>query len=673
VLAAGDAAIEQPDGGVEVRSAVVLGLLFALSWSSASPAQTFVDLPADVRLREGFVVGAPVGFERRMIDDAADGDFDDVDVLTAALVASGVPDARLVAVRARVAAVVDAARARAQHAATGRERGDRLLRALHGTVLRRYVESQSRVDLVVDTGEFNCLSSAVLFVVAAEGLLPRPRGMISRTHAFARVDVDARAVDVETTTPDGFAIDRARVVTPTYLRRLGVGDGMSDAERAEDLKHPEEVGAPGLVAGLYSNRGVQLVREGDLEGAAIAFDRATRLSRGAQQTRVAQWRAALLNNATQTLVAAGRLDDARALLALALAGVPSGDLRVALVRNTAIVIVAQAERAGARGDDAGARGLFIEALRSGGLSPSMTSQVQARVAALDGRIAAARGLDDGCASQPSPTARVRCFAAASRSWLDDKQPARALAAARRGRDVEAVDAVDADAREAGDGALYNALVVSIDAAEAAGDCERVELLVREAHTIARGLKAPPRFSADRIMGSCWWGLGDAAAKAGDRERAIACYERARVHLPDDDGLRGNVVGLHVEAAMGFVNAGRCDDARPSILRAAALGDATRARRDELLEVCANKRASSAAERSDWSAAIVELRRGLLDVPGSAVLRDNLGAMLHNAAAGHVAGRRCDEARSLADELRALGRAASVDAIDRACPAGPSSE
>jgi tetratricopeptide (TPR) repeat protein len=643
----------------------VLGLLAPSS--TPTRAASSVAMPGEVRLRQGFVVDAPGGLEARVIADAADGAFDDVDGLTAALVASGVPEARVPAVRARVAAALDVARAAARGAATPHERGDRLLRALHGSVLRRYVETQSRVDVAVETGEFNCLSSAVLFVVAADGLLDRPRGMISRTHAFARVDVDGHAADVETTTADGFAVDRARLVTPDYLKRLGVGDGLSDVERAVDVKNPQEVGVPGLVAGLYSNRGVLLVREGDLEGAAIAFDRATRLSRGTQQARVAEWRAALLNNATQALLDAGRLDDARALLALALGSVPEGETRAALVRNTAVVAVAQAERAAARGDDVAARAFFDEALRSGGLPASSAAQAQARIAVLDGKIAVARGADDACASQPTTTAQARCLAAASLSWLDKKQTSLALDVARRAHEL---GVGDADVADGVAGALYNALVTSLDAAEAAGDCGAVEGFAREAQAVVRTLKKPLRFDADRVMGSCWWALADAAAKAGRNDQAVEHYQRARVHLPDDAGLKNNIAGIDVGRAVDHANAGRCDEARPLIARAATLSPAAGAHRDELLEACAMNRASAAATRSDWTGAVVEVRRGLIDVPQSRLLRENLGAMLHNEALGYVTAKRCAEARGVVDELLRLGRKSSATAIERACPAPP---
>jgi len=55
--------------------------------------------------------------------------------------------------------------------------------------------------------------------------------MIPRTHAFARVDVDGHAAEVDATTADGFAVDRTKVVTPAYLERLGIGDG----QRVDDL------------------------------------------------------------------------------------------------------------------------------------------------------------------------------------------------------------------------------------------------------------------------------------------------------------------------------------------------------------------------------------------------------------------------------------------------------
>jgi tetratricopeptide (TPR) repeat protein len=641
----------------QLAFAIVATVLAGLVVVLVPPVRaTVVALPENVRVREGFRVPRPSGLEARIFADAVDGRLDEVDLLTAALVASGVPEERIRPEHQRIGAALAVVRDGARAAPTVRARGERLLRGLHGSVLRRYVETQSRVDVAVDTGEFNCLSSAVLFVVAADGLLEHPRGMISRTHAFARVDVDGRVADVETTTPAGFAVDRTTLVTPAYLARLGVGDGLTDAERAADLKNPEEVNALGLVAGLYSNRGVLLVREGDVEGAAIAFDRATRLARGAQQARVAEWRGALLNNATQSLLDAGRLDDARALLALALGDIAPGPTRTALLANVATVAVAQGERAAAAGDDVAARAFFAEAQQLGVLSADANRRLQQRVATLDGQIAAARGGDVVCVAG---AAEARCQAAAARVLLEQNDHVRALSAARRARALDGRDEVVA-------AVFFNALVVGIDVADDAGDCSRVEVLAREAAAVARGLRTPPRIDPARHSGACWWGRGDVAAREHRVDDALAFYARARQHLPDEDGLRRNMVGVLLKRAVPLVNGGQCDDARPVIARAFALARAGEVHRDDLLATCANNRAAAAGRQGDWAAAVDELRRGLLDVPLSESLQEGLASMLHNVAIDHLKAGRCADARAALPELRRLGRSATVELIDGRC-------
>ena len=50
---------------------------------------------------------------------------------------------------------------------TPAEQGRLLLRALHETVLVRYDANATDIDDVIATGEFNCLSSALLYVIAA--------------------------------------------------------------------------------------------------------------------------------------------------------------------------------------------------------------------------------------------------------------------------------------------------------------------------------------------------------------------------------------------------------------------------------------------------------------------------------------------------------------------------
>lgn len=641
-------------------TAVPIAALLLLA-TSAMAAPT--SIPSHVKLQPGFMVPAPRGLEARLVADAADGTLDSVDLISAALVASGVPEEGIATEKVRLEKAIEGARAQARTQKTAKKRGDRLLRGLHDTVLRRYVEQQSRVDAVINTGEFNCLSSAVVFAIAADGLIDRPRGMLSLTHAFVRVDVDGVVKDVETTARAGFAVDRKALVTREYLRQLGVGDGLSEEERRRDLQNPEEVSTLGLVAGLYSNRGVLATRQGDLEGAAIAFDRATRLSSGELKVRVANWRAALLNNAVAGLIADGRAADARRLLALALDGA-TGDTRKTLLQNLAATAAAQAETARSAGRFAEAMVFIDDAIASGGLTASTRSQMLAVRAELEGRLAG--GDHKRCGTIDRPADRARCLAATATTLLEQGKVDEALDTARRASTLAAGLKGAADAANATDAVLFNSLLMAINRGREQKACARVEDLVRELVDVAKRLPNPPAVDGPRQMASCHWKGATDAIDAGDLDAAAAAFARAAVHLPREQGLRNNRAEIELRRAEVHARAGRCDEARPLVRRAQALVDDSRARGERLLEVCANERSGAFSNKQQWAEAVLELRRGLLDVPGSEVLRDNLGRMLHNVAVSELKAGECDNARALLPDLDAFKKPIADD-VRKRCP------
>ena len=657
-----------PSSTTKLRVARVLSAVLVLGMALAATAATAAPtaIPSHVKLQPGFMVPAPRGLEARLVADAADGALDSVDLISAALVASGVPEEGIATEKVRLEKAIEGARAQARTQKTAKKRGDRLLRGLHDTVLRRYVEQQSRVDAVITTGEFNCLSSAVVFAIAADGLIDRPRGMLSLTHAFVRVDVDGVVKDVETTSRAGFAVDRKALVTREYLRQLGVGDGLSEEERRRDLQNPEEVSTLGLVAGLYSNRGVLATRQGDLEGAAIAFDRATRLSSGGLKIRVANWRAALLNNAVSGLIADGRAADARRLLALALDGA-TGETRQTLLQNLAATAAAQAETARGAGRFAEAMTHIDDAIASGGLRPPARTQMLAVRAELEGRLAG--GDSKRCGTIDRPADQARCLAATATTLLEQGKVDEALDTARRASTLASGlkgAAEAASAADAADAVLFNSLLTAINRGREQKACARVEDLVRELVDVAKRLPKPPEVDGPRQMATCHWQGASAAIEAGDLDAAAAAFARAAVHLPREQSLRNNRAEIDLRRADVHARAGRCDEARPLVRRAQVLVDDSRARGERLLEVCANERSGVYSSKQQWAEAVVELRRGLLDVPGSDVLRDNLGRMLHNVAVSSLKAGACDDARALLPDLDAFKKPIADDVRSR-CP------
>lgn len=101
--------------------------------------------------------------------------------------------------------------------ADARERGARLLQAMHRYFLRAdeqfplaaYDEDQSQLSELLRSGIYNCISSALLYLVLAEHAGLTTSGVIMPSHAFVQVILpDGRTADVETTTAEGFDVVR---------------------------------------------------------------------------------------------------------------------------------------------------------------------------------------------------------------------------------------------------------------------------------------------------------------------------------------------------------------------------------------------------------------------------------------------------------------------------------
>ncbi|MDR2053864.1 MAG: hypothetical protein LBP80_10670 [Treponema sp.] len=85
-----------------------------------------------------------------------------------------------------------------------RTRGEYVLGFMHKKFLKGYLENQTRLDEIIDTGRYNCVSSAVLYAILAAAADLDVRGVMTKDHAFATVDTGTEIIDVETTNPYGF-------------------------------------------------------------------------------------------------------------------------------------------------------------------------------------------------------------------------------------------------------------------------------------------------------------------------------------------------------------------------------------------------------------------------------------------------------------------------------------
>ena len=90
------------------------------------------------------------------------------------------------------------------------ERGKAILKYLYRDYLKTYSLNQTKIDDALETGLYNCVSSAILYMVAAKAAGLDVRGQSTTQHAFCSIYVPdeqsgkSKRIDVETTNPYGF-------------------------------------------------------------------------------------------------------------------------------------------------------------------------------------------------------------------------------------------------------------------------------------------------------------------------------------------------------------------------------------------------------------------------------------------------------------------------------------
>jgi hypothetical protein len=81
---------------------------------------------------------------------------------------------------------------------------EKVLLFMHKRILARYSERVTRMDDLLERGTYNCVSSAVLYVILARSVGLEVRGVKTKDHAFCLVRFGNTEYDVETTNVYGF-------------------------------------------------------------------------------------------------------------------------------------------------------------------------------------------------------------------------------------------------------------------------------------------------------------------------------------------------------------------------------------------------------------------------------------------------------------------------------------
>jgi hypothetical protein len=137
-------------------------------------------------------------------------------------------------------------------------RAEAALSFIHDRLMKAYRSDATTLDGILDTGLYNCVSSAVLYMIAARSLGLDVAGVRTSDHAFCVVRLIGRDVDVETTSPAGYDPGTKRAFTDSFGKVTGfayVPPG--DYARRSNIDDKELVGL------ILSNRVVIYESVGD--------------------------------------------------------------------------------------------------------------------------------------------------------------------------------------------------------------------------------------------------------------------------------------------------------------------------------------------------------------------------------------------------------------------------
>jgi tetratricopeptide (TPR) repeat protein len=156
-----------------------------------------------------------------------------------------------------------------------RERGEYVLTFMYDRYLKKYSTHQTRVDEIFISGQYNCVSSAVLYSILALSVGLDVRGVMTRDHAFVTVHTGAESIDVETTNPYGFDPGSRR----EFHDAFGTVTGFAYVP-ARNYRDRAAVSQLELASLILSNRIAELEsRSRYPEAVPLAVDRAALLAR----------------------------------------------------------------------------------------------------------------------------------------------------------------------------------------------------------------------------------------------------------------------------------------------------------------------------------------------------------------------------------------------------------
>jgi tetratricopeptide (TPR) repeat protein len=155
------------------------------------------------------------------------------------------------------------------------EKAELVLQFMYEKTLKRYSLNQTQLDALLSSGTYNCVSSAVLYLILGTSIGLDVKGVVTRDHAFATVVSEGAFIDVETTNKFGFNPGNKKEFTDDFGKITGFAYVPPGNYRNRAQISPIE-----LVSLIMSNRISALEsRKRYADALPIAVDRAALLAK----------------------------------------------------------------------------------------------------------------------------------------------------------------------------------------------------------------------------------------------------------------------------------------------------------------------------------------------------------------------------------------------------------
>ena len=148
-----------------------------------------------------------------------------------------------------------------------------ILGFMHKNLLKSYSLNQTRIGTLLSNGRFNCVSSAVLYMILCRSAGLQASGVMTKDHAFATLRIGESDIDVETTNPYGFDPGNRKEFSDQFGRVTGFA-----YVPARNYRDRQTIGQIELISLILSNRIAELESRGNYADAVpVAIDRAALL------------------------------------------------------------------------------------------------------------------------------------------------------------------------------------------------------------------------------------------------------------------------------------------------------------------------------------------------------------------------------------------------------------